>query len=1170
MVDKPLELNVLGPVSVDRNGAISRVGSTQERMLLTALALSGPESVNSGRLIDLIWGDDPPPSASGALKALVHRIRRRYGRHVIETAPAGYQLGENVETDYAQVLKAMQACRDALGIDDPAAALASAREAHTRFSGDFSQALDATPEGLTCSRALSDLRSRSWDLLLEARAAAGEDEDLITDLEAKVAADPLAERGWEMLMVALYRSGRQAAALGAFQRARTALIDGAGIEPGPALRQIELQILEQDRSLLRRSPQTMTAGTTPAAPWVDEVDEGMGDGVSTAPPVDGDLPPEPGDYSWYQTPVPMTGRKAELETVSALIARSKLNLNLTPNLILINGDAGIGKTRLAGEAAHAAAQTGTRVLYGACDPSVTNTRRAIAMAIDRFVTNHPHEVEQISPATLANLASLSPAIADRCDPADLPDYLHTDGDHHVNAAIQSLLTKVAGEAGVVLILDDLHWASASTVSLLVHLIDNHTPAPICVIATYRPRDLADSSPLSAVLPALLRDPRCTALRLDRLTHEELHELIERSAGHDVPDELTEQIEMTTGGNPYLIVSTLRHLTDAEVVVRRNNRWELAPGALESIPAGVRHLIDHQVNNLPADAVKLLQTAAVGGLRFSLTHIAEVAGLPSGTAIDSIETAALNGLVWEESFDRWRWEHDLGRNIVLDQVSTTRRVQTHWRLAESLSDSPDRDHDEIAHHAIEGMLAAPPGRAAELLADAAESRIRTDPLSAISYATVALGSISERSDPQLFAKLSTLHAIAHLETIDDVFDDEFLRLSEVAQESALRSEDVELIVRSHIFDGLYPTFEMRFRGSEEHRARCWRALDSLPPDAVDERALLLNHLTELTLLEPDEHERATQQLASIIETGVSDDVVVRLNRRRRHFALVIHEDESSPAPTNSTHAVREIRVETAEAQPPEDDIPSQPDFMQAMEEFSVGDHQAAIARLNALDTSSSSVLELTRRARLAIAQSASGDVEGLRSTKIWLDAVTPTARSKGFYDEAQRGVTTMLTILGDAAQADEIVACYETLASDDRVVPIVRACFLTGAAWTAHKFGQRERSRTLLDEIVQTDQGLAGTIETAAMFGELVACYRPEHPVLPIIRDILRPHSGKWLYMISLSVGPVDLYLAKLAVTANDDPEPYLSSAISSAEAAGATYWLGQATEVFDNWKALST
>ncbi|MGB3055461.1 MAG: BTAD domain-containing putative transcriptional regulator, partial [Acidimicrobiales bacterium] len=442
--------------------------------------------------------------------------------------------------------------------------------------GEAAEALASTPDGLIQLRLISETRTRAWDLLLEARSACGEDEDLIPDLEATVAADPFAERGWEMLMTALYRSGRQAAALGAFQRARAVLIDGAGLEPGPALRELEQRIIEQDRSLLSWSA-TATANNEPGAgtasvpqppSWVDSTagSEAEQESHSVA-----------ADLSWFQTPTKLAGRRSELEAIDAAIAYSRTE-NL-PQVIMLGGDAGMGKTRLAGEAAQAASDAGIRVLYGACDPSISSAHRPISMAIERHLARDPGAFDHLPQSTLALLATISPALEDRVGPAGQHELSDADDDHRIIVSIGAWLASIADGQGLLLVLDDLHWAPASTVALVTHLANNPIPIPLTVIATYRPRDLTDRSALTTALPTLLRHPRCRSIQLGRLSYQEMHDLVEQSAGHDVPEELTGHIERVTGGNPYLVVSTLRHITNSELAVRRNQRWELRPGAL---------------------------------------------------------------------------------------------------------------------------------------------------------------------------------------------------------------------------------------------------------------------------------------------------------------------------------------------------------------------------------------------------------------------------------------------------------------------------------------------------------------------------------------------------------------------------------------------------------------
>lgn len=1125
---------VLGPVEVSTDGgAPVSVGAGQEQVLLVALVMAGQETVSSGRLIDAIWGDEPPTSASAALKALVHRLRRRHGRLLVATAPSGYRLGEDVTTDIHQVRNLLRRGSDAIAGEAPEDAVKALEEAGCLFRGDPPQGLASTTTGVMLEREITDLHGRVKSIRFEARLATGAGDDLVADLETAVDVDPLDERAWARLMIALYRSGRQAAALGAYARARAALVEGAGIEPGPELRSVEQRILDQDPGLIRGLPLAPTAVETEDAARPE-----LPDRASTGR----------ADLGWFHATTALAGRDEQLAAVHAVVEDAVRSPQR--RLILISGDAGTGKTRLAGEIATAAAAQGATVLYGACDPGVAAAYRPFAMALDRLSSLHPGVLT--GPA-LPVVAQIAPSLRDRYD-LDQPEGTDTDDDHRRHAAYSGLLGDLAGDLGLILVVDDCHWATTPTLALLRHLASDPSPAPVTIIATYRPRDLTDTSPLAATLSDLHRNPRCTPLHLDRLSRADLHDLLTAASGQPIPTELIDRVEDATGGNPYLVVSTLRHLTDADLVVRRNQRWELTPGALDTLPAGIRHLISQQISTLPPVAVTLLQAAAVAGLTFSLDVTATVAGLDPNSALDAIEAAALAGLVHEDGFDRWRWDHDIARSIVSDQLSTTRRVQTHWRTAQALSERPDVDHDDIAHHSIEGLLAAPTLAAGGLLAHAAEAVLRHDPAAALAYTATALDDLDTTGDTHLNTTLLCLRAMATLETVDDVLDPRLVAAATTAEQAALATNDPDLIVRAHTLDDRYPGYLYTLTSDARHIAGCRRALDALPAAAHDHRARILSHLVELHRYATEDPARAEfgRQLIDVLERDVSPTTRDHIQRRlEQGDALYGH---SGP---DTSQGWRPPDLQFYKVDPHDrHQSTSDEQLLEIVQQAIIaGDlHRAddgvheLLARYDHQDDS----LQLTTRICGAVIHSARADLDHLTSDQSWLEAFTSNVRTRALHDEAIRGVTTAIALITETPT--RLVDEYAAIADQDQTHPMVRAAYRIAACWLASNTGDHETAQRHLDELIRTNTGLGGTVETTALYADTICRYRPDLAAQCGAHRQLEPLSGKWLFAVGMSLGPVDLYLAKLAHAAGEPHEHHLNAALDASTRADATFW----------------
>jgi len=236
----------------------------QQRALLALLALNANRIVSTDRLIDALWGERPPPTASGALYGLVSGIRKLLEPDhagVVVTKTPGYMLelpAEQIDVGRFELLAAEG--RRALGSDDADTASARLTEALELWRGPALQDLQFLPFAQKEVSRLEESRLGALEARIEADLAAGRNGDLVPELESLVAEHPLRERLRAQLMLALYRAGRQADALAAYRDARTVLAEELGLEPSAELLALERAILRHEPSLAGRIPATNDAG----------------------------------------------------------------------------------------------------------------------------------------------------------------------------------------------------------------------------------------------------------------------------------------------------------------------------------------------------------------------------------------------------------------------------------------------------------------------------------------------------------------------------------------------------------------------------------------------------------------------------------------------------------------------------------------------------------------------------------------------------------------------------------------------------------------------------------------------------------------------------------------------------------------------------------------------
>ena len=245
-----MEFRILGPLEVWDEGSEVPLGGPKPRALLAVLLLHPNEVVPDDRLADELWGEDPPEGGTAALRVHVSRLRKALPQDVVSTRSPGYVIRvEPDQLDLHRFERLVDEGRGLLARGLAANASERLRDALSLWRGPALADFTYERFAQAAIARLEEIKLAAVELRIDADLALGRHDELVGELEALVADQPLRERLRGDLMTALYRSGRQAEALEAYQDARRALVDELGIEPGPALHELQRAILRQDPSL---------------------------------------------------------------------------------------------------------------------------------------------------------------------------------------------------------------------------------------------------------------------------------------------------------------------------------------------------------------------------------------------------------------------------------------------------------------------------------------------------------------------------------------------------------------------------------------------------------------------------------------------------------------------------------------------------------------------------------------------------------------------------------------------------------------------------------------------------------------------------------------------------------------------------------------------------------
>ena len=705
-----LDFRMLGPLEAEVDDRALGLGGPKQRRLLAMLLIEAGRAVSVDRLIDAVWGENPPAAPAATLRTHVANLRRDLSiagvADLVVTRAPGYCLDvPPLAVDAGRFEQLVADGRTALQRGATERAGQTLCAALGLWRGEVLEDLGTPPFSHAESARLAELRLVALESRVDADLALGRQEQLVVELTVLVDAHPFREHLFGRLMLALYRTGRQADALEVYRDYRQRLGAELGLAPGHELAQLEAAILRHDPALSSTPARTTAPAEGPGRP--DDVDTPPGDDPQRT-----DTPAGPDALFDIVRRVPMVGRAGELEQLRGLWRSVRSGER---RVALVAGEAGVGKTRLAAELAAGAAAEDAVVLVGRCEQAALIPYQPVSDALHRS----PAAADALAEAPEHLRSHLGRLVAGPAGPHTREHPEPADPEEQRDAflaAVGQLFARMAGADPVMFVVEEAECIDQASSRLLRHLA-HQLPTRMLLLVCFRDPPGTRHPPLLELLADLEGRGLADRLSLEPLDEQDLAALVAAWSGGGVPEGFVSRLWASTGGNPFYANEVVRELA--------HRGGGAGPHAAEQVPRSVQDVLRERHRALTAIAQRVITCAAVLGRRFELAQLAQLTDLPDGDLVAALEEAigagwlVETGRAWEASY---AFRHMLMRQAVHSDTPAPERQRLHLRAADALEAAGLHRTSDVA--AAAGHLRAAGGladhqRAARLSLQAAE-------------------------------------------------------------------------------------------------------------------------------------------------------------------------------------------------------------------------------------------------------------------------------------------------------------------------------------------------------------------------------------------------------------------------------------------------------------------